>query len=312
MGRNTNIDNPKRTGNFQAAYDITRPSKERSIPNMNETKTVKGFKIFNPDWTCGNKQYTCPGKFEEDDIFFVDRYEMQFWEKATNCFKYHGFDFSLKAAEVIAYGDIRRRQEYCWTNKLEIVREIPRSELLEIANLGEGNIGWRNAGDDNIGSFNGGYWNNGNHNTGYRNIGDNNSGNHNVGNGNSGDWNKCNFSNGCFNTTEQKIYLFNKPSKWTYQDWNDSQAKKLLFYLPVDTFVYVPFEEMTDEEKAEHPQAKKEGGYAKRIDNIKERQKRWNDFDIDEKNAILRIPNFDKKIFKKITGIDVDIKLKTE
>lgn len=31
---------------------------------------VKGYKVFNPDWTCspnGNtKKYTCPGKFEED------------------------------------------------------------------------------------------------------------------------------------------------------------------------------------------------------------------------------------------------------
>ena len=37
---------------------------------MSETGVVKGFKVFNPDWTCspnGNtKQYTCPGKFEED------------------------------------------------------------------------------------------------------------------------------------------------------------------------------------------------------------------------------------------------------
>lgn len=27
---------------------------------------VKGYKVFNPDWTCKGKQYTCPGKFEED------------------------------------------------------------------------------------------------------------------------------------------------------------------------------------------------------------------------------------------------------
>lgn len=27
---------------------------------------VKGYKVFNPDWTCRGKQYACPGKFEED------------------------------------------------------------------------------------------------------------------------------------------------------------------------------------------------------------------------------------------------------
>lgn len=37
---------------------------------MENTNVVKGFKVFRPDWSCrpnGNfKQYTCPGKFEED------------------------------------------------------------------------------------------------------------------------------------------------------------------------------------------------------------------------------------------------------
>ena len=29
-------------------------------------ENIKGYKVFNSDWTCRNKQYTCPGKFEED------------------------------------------------------------------------------------------------------------------------------------------------------------------------------------------------------------------------------------------------------
>jgi hypothetical protein len=28
-------------------------------------KIVKGYKVFNSDWTCRDKQYTCPGTFEE-------------------------------------------------------------------------------------------------------------------------------------------------------------------------------------------------------------------------------------------------------
>lgn len=27
--------------------------------------SVKGYKVFNPDWTCRGKQYSCPGTFEE-------------------------------------------------------------------------------------------------------------------------------------------------------------------------------------------------------------------------------------------------------
>ena len=29
-------------------------------------RKVKGYKVFNPDWTCRGKQYSCPGNFEED------------------------------------------------------------------------------------------------------------------------------------------------------------------------------------------------------------------------------------------------------
>lgn len=27
--------------------------------------SVKGYKVFNSDWTCRGKQYSCPGTFEE-------------------------------------------------------------------------------------------------------------------------------------------------------------------------------------------------------------------------------------------------------
>ena len=29
---------------------------------------VEGYKIFNSDWTCRDKQYSCPGYFEEDVV----------------------------------------------------------------------------------------------------------------------------------------------------------------------------------------------------------------------------------------------------
>ena len=67
---------------------------------------------------------------------------------------------------------------------------------------------------------------------------------------NSGDWNKCSFSNGCFNTVSPKIYLFNKPSEWTYQDWLNSEARYLLNQIPGDVLEYIYFSDMTDEEKA--------------------------------------------------------------
>ena len=39
---------------------------------------IKGYKVFNPDWTCIDKQYTCPGKFEEDAPLCLCKAGMRF------------------------------------------------------------------------------------------------------------------------------------------------------------------------------------------------------------------------------------------
>ena len=262
---------------------------------MSETGVVKGFKVFNPDWTCspnGNtKQYTCPGKFEEDITPIRCGRGMHFCKKAADCFNYYNFNPENKVAEVIAYGDIAEEGDKCCTNKLEIVREIPWAELLEIVNTGKGCTGLCNSGDWNSGDWNSGDWNSGNRNSGNRN---------------SGDWNKCSFSNGCFNTTSPKIYLFNKPSEWTYEDWLNSEARYLLNQIPGDVLEYIWLSDMTDEEKAAHPEAETTGGYLKVLDNSECAVIWWRGLSDRQKAIITAIPNFDKAIFKEITGIDVD------
>ena len=282
---------------------------------MSETGVVKGFKVFNPDWTCspnGNtKQYTCPGKFEEDITPIRCGRGMHFCKKAADCFNYYNFNPENKVAEVIAYGDIAEEGDKCCTNKLEIVREIPWAELLEIVNSGKGctglcNSGNRNSGNRNSGNRNSGNRNSGNRNSGDCNSGDWNSGNRNSGDWNSGDWNKCSFSNGCFNTTSPKIYLFNKPSEWTYEDWLNSDARYLLNQIPGDVLEYIYLSDMTDEEKAAHPEAETTGGYLKILDNSECAVIWWHGLSDRQKDIITAIPNFDKEIFKEITGIDVD------
>ena len=272
---------------------------------MSETGVVKGFKVFNPDWTCspnGNtKQYTCPGKFEEDITPIRCGRGMHFCKNAADCFNYYNFNPENKVAEVIAYGDIAEEGDKCCTNKLEIVREIPWAELLEIVNMGKGCTGLCNSGNRNSGDWNSGDWNSGNRNSGNRN-----SGNRNSGDWNSGDWNKCSFSNGCFNTTSPKIYLFNKPSEWTYEDWLNSEARYLLNQIPGDVLEYIWLSDMTDEEKAAHPEAETTGGYLKVLDNSECAVIWWRGLSDRQKAIITAIPNFDKAIFKEITGIDVD------
>ena len=289
------------------------------------SEPIKGFKVFNPDWTCRDKQYTCPGKFEEDVIPSVCNRGMHFCKRAVDCFSYHTFNSNNHVAEVIAYGDVAEQGNKCCTNKLEIVRELTWYEVLNIVNTGKDctggcnsgsfNSGCRNSGDFNSGSRNSGDFNSGNYNSGdrnsgycnsgYNNSGSYNSGNWNSGNYNSGDWNKTNYSNGCFNTVAPKIYLFNKPSKWTYSDWFHSATCRLLAELPTSP-EYVKLEDMTDAKKCEHPEAETTGGYLKEFDATARRNKWWHNLSDEEKKAIMSIPNFDKDIFKEITGIDID------
>ena len=275
---------------------------------MSETGVIRGFKVFNPDWTCRDKQYTCPGAFEEDVTPSVCDRGMHFCKRAADCFNYYSFNPENKVAEVIAPAQCTVEDgDKCATNYLEIVREISWQEVLEIVNTGKGCTGLCNSGDCNSGNRNSGDWNSGDCNSGNRNSGDCNSGDWNSGDWNSGDWNKCSFSNGCFNTAEPKIYLFNKPSDWTYRDWLNSDARYLLNQIPGDVLEYVWFEDMTDEEKTAHPEAKTTGGYLKQLDNSECGSIWWRGLNDYEKSIIKAIPNFDKEIFKEITGVDVDM-----
>lgn len=238
---------------------------------MSEIGVVKGFKVFNPDWTCKDKQYGCPGRFEEDITPSICNKGMHFCKRASDCFSYYSFDPNNKVAEVIAYGEVSEEGDKCATNKLEVVREIPWSELLDLVNTGKGCTGLRNSGNHN-----------------------------------SGNWNKCSFSNGCFNTTSPKIYLFNKPSSWTYCDWLNSEACCLIERMSDNVVQWVPYFNMTDEEKAEHPEAETTDGYLKKLDNSECTVLWWCELSDRQKAIITAIPNFDKAIFKEITGIDVD------
>ena len=274
------------------------------------SEIIKGFKVFNPDWTCspnGNtKQYTCPGKFEEDVTPVRCGQGMHFCKVAADCFNYYDFNPDKHVAEVAAYGEVVEEGDKCATNKLEIIREIPWAELLEMVNTGKGCAGLCNSGNRNSGDWNSGDWNSGNWNSGNRNSGNRNSGNRNSGDWNSGDWNNTNFSNGCFNTVEPTIHLFNKPSSWTYRDWLNSEARYLMNQIQGDILEWVYLSDMTDEEKAEHPEAETTGGYLKELDNSECAVIWWRSLNQRQKNVIMAIPNFDKAIFKEITGIDVD------
>ena len=286
-------------------------------------EVVKGYKVFNADWTCRGFQYVVGETFEEDVIPSCCNKGFHFCTKAADCFNYYRFNPDNKVAEVEAIGKIDTNpvDSKCCTNKIRIVRELSWDEVLEIVNIGKGCTGLRNSGDHNSGhrnsgnynsrnynsgDWNSGDWNSGDYNSGNWNSGKHNSGDSNSGNWNSGDWNKTDFSSGCFNTKEQNILMFNKASEWTLNDWWDSEARKLLNQIQYNALEWIQLEDMTDEEKKLHPECKTTGGYLKELDKSECNQIWWDSLSDMERNIIRNIPNFDEAIFEEITGIKIE------
>ena len=298
------------------------------MENNSNKKSVHGFKVFNPDWTCKGFQYKVGEVYEMDELPVRCKRGFHFCTKAADCFNYYTFDSNNKVAEVIALGEVDYESDdsKCCTNKIQIMREIPWDEVLRIVNIGNNCTGLRNTGNRNTGNCNTGNCNTGNCNTGNRNTGNCNTGNRNTGNRNTGDcntgnwntgdcntgnwntgdWNKSSFNTGCFMTEEQKIPMFNKPSDWTYKDWLHSDARSLLNQIPKKIVRWVYSKDMTAEEKMQYPTYETTDGYLKVLNESESGQLWWDGLSDSEKNIIKEIPNFDPEVFKACTGIKVD------
>lgn len=155
-------------------------------------------------------------------------------------------------------------------------------------NTGEGNTGDWNSGNGNSGDWNSGYWN-----SGYGN-----SGNRNSGYGNSSDR-----QSGIFNSTEATVRMFNKETNLKWDDIDHPHFSE--FYLDK----WIPESEMTDEEKKNDPQFFVRQGYLKTFEWEEAWANFWKDTDEANRKKFTNLPNFDAKVFKEITGIDVDVKI---
>ena len=287
---------------------------------------LKGYKVFNPDWTCRGFQFEVGKTFEEDVKPDCCYRGFHFCAKALDCFNYYNFTPTNKVAEVEALGEINTQPDGTKfsTNKLHIIREVTWHEVLELVNSGEACTGLRNSGDCNSGDWNSGNWNSGDcnsgdcnsgnqnsgdcnsgdWNSGDCNSGDCNSGNWNSGDCNSGDWNKTSNAVGCFNTERQKLKFFDKETDMTLRQWLRSDAKYLLEQIDFRPTEWIWSKDMTDEEKAAHPEHETTGGYLKLCDRKVHCTKWWNGLSGEEKNIIRSIPNFDAEKFYQIIGIE--------
>lgn len=240
--------------------------------------------MFGPGWICDPAgtpfRYAVGETYEMEEVPIVCKRGFHFCERAVDCFNYYGFDPKNKVAEIEALGDIDSDGSKSCTNKIHIIREISWQEILYLVNTGNGCTGFGNSGNRNSGYCNSGNWN-------------------------SGDWNSCSYSSGCFNTIEHKMFLFNKLSDWTYHDWIRSDARRVLSGIPHRHLKPVSYDSMSDTEKEANPEAKTTGTFLRMVDNP-DVQNWWRSISDEDKKAILSIPNFNKAIFKEITGVDVD------
>lgn len=147
-------------------------------------------------------------------------------------------------------------------------------------NTGSYNTGNRNTGDSNTGRCNTGDYNAGTRNTGDRNTGDSNTGDwntgsYNTGDYNTGDWNKGNRNTGFFNTIDPDIQVFNSPCK--RENWENANKPGFIYFDLNGTY---------------------EESWRKAYDSASD----------EEKLLLVKLPNFNAKVFQEISGIMVDEK----
>ena len=228
--------------------------------------------------------------------------------------------------EVLA-GDYVRSGDKYGTNSLTILREIKGEEKLELINNGDCNSGSCNSGDCNSGSWNSGdcnsgSWNGGSCNSGSRNSGDCNSGFRNSGDCNNGDcnsgscnsgswnsgsWNSGSWNSGFFNSDEPNIRMFNKDTNLKRGDIN------IPSWCYFSLTVWVSHDTATEEEKEKHKREMETcGGYLKTLDYKEAWKLAWSKASKEEHKQLLKLPNWNNKVFIEITGIDAESEIAKE
>ena len=276
---------------------------------------MKGYKVFNSDWTCRGYQYEIGKTYEIAESPKCCKVGFHFCEKLIDCFNYYSFDPNNKVAEIEAIGEIDfdDTNSKCCTNKIVILKELKWNEVLDMCNSGKGNSGHHNSGNYNSGNRNSGYhnsgnYNSGNYNSGYRNSGYRNSGYYNSGYYNSGNCNSGYYNSGYCNTNSPKVRMFNHETEFNFNDESIVRFKEILFDCP-QSYEYSDFidkSEMSEEEIIKHPECEIIGGYIKTIIVEADKQKWWDeDVSDDDKEFIKSLPYFDADIFYECVGVRV-------
>ena len=253
-----------------------------------------GYKAFDKDLKCRDFQFevgkTYSTKVKKADLKLCSETVFHFCRELHRIENVSNYKISeSRVCEVIATGDIVTDGDKYGTNKIKILREIPREEL------------------DKYNSCNSGNWNSGNCNSGNWNSGNRNSGNRNSGDWNSGNWNSGNWNSGFFNSDEPYVRMFNKMTKKKRSDIN------IPSWCYFDLTVWVSHDTATDKEKAEHKKEMKTcGGYLKTLKYKEAWRIAWDKANKDQHKELLKLPNWNNEVFKEITGIDAEAEIAKE
>jgi hypothetical protein len=304
--------------------EVFKGEKPHNIVLPKGWSVVRGYKGFEKGLLCRGYQYELGKDFYYKGDIELCQSGFHFCKNLSDVYSYYGFNDDTVVCEVETVGDVI--DEECGnksvTNHLKLVRMLNAEQKANNNgsgntghsntgewntgncntgewNTGEWNTGHRNTGNCNTGEWNTGEWNTGYSNTGHSNTGHSNTGHRNTGHWNTGEWNTASFHVGSFNTKDaEEVLVFNKLCK---KDVWDNAEKPNCFYF--DTKQYIPFEEMTEEEKNKYPSAKVCGGYVKDIPHKEAWAKALKDISKEDIKMIKNLPNWDAGVWEEITGV---------
>ena len=243
-----------------------------------------GYKAFDENLQCRGFQFEVGKTYDtgraKEDLKLCSNTVFHFCRELHKIENVSDYRISkCRVCEVIADGDIVTNGDKYGTNKLFILREIPHEELNKYNSCNSGN---RNSGSCNSGSCN-------------------------SGSCNSGSWNSGNWNSGFFNTDSPLVRIFNKETNVPRDDIDFPS------FLSFGTTVWVSYDTATDEEKKEHKiDIETCGGFVKEISYKEAFRIAWDKANKEEHKKLLKLPNWNNKIFMEISGIDAEFEIANE
>lgn len=300
--------------------DIKLP---KAKPNV-----VRGFKAMRSDMTCRGFQFELGKTYTFDGEPALCVQGFHFCRELVHCFEYYIISpIHTRLFEIEAWGIVKDSSEYedhkSVTNNIKIIREIPFIAAMKMSNSNINNLGINNSGLENRGNSNSGPRNVGSRNSGALNMGSANSGNinighRNIGNGNTGYENTGSFNLGSHNAGSFNVGNYNSGyfnfgnivNKGAYSIFNVIIDPKNIFIPAIPNWLYVkltewvPYNEMSKEEKLIHKMASYTNGYLKAYDLKDKIKESYYAVPESDRALIENFPGYTHEKFYKLFGID--------